>query len=397
MFNKFLLVLCALILSFSAMCEEKSINVEMTITPLEPKINYDGLTLQGMKKAISAEIELQGGTPELFWKKLEEKRSLTKMTAKEIMELLKIFFNQSLLEVPSKSDEKEAPVEKETLVEARFKYDINSEKVKSLVQQLMSDLPDPAEKSFFIMASIDIDSSLSWEDVGVTKAENFSGVIKESWKKLAMESFKGFDHYVVLNKELPVTPDINSKSMILKWKSQLKKTFEEKDQKMARYELTAQYVLVNAKTGDNLVAFDFPVQKREFSTANTKSLSSSLASLIYNLLNSQASKISGLTTQALTSREVVLSEYKITGTHGLSDLYQAISYLNEVFKEKNLVVELKSYSNPGSTLIVKFEDSARAGEILSGNGGRYAFNEQKILVFNPGDKTFAIISKDGNN
>jgi hypothetical protein len=405
MFSKFI---CLMLLMFSAsiFAEDKKLTIEMT-TPEDKSTEFEVLTVEGMKKALTNHIDDQNLQSAIFWKKLNERKSLDKLTPKEATELLKVLFTKSVMAINSLAEtkeigEKSVETAKEPIVptvsSGTFEYDINVEKTKNLYDQLISDLPDPSANVFYIQADIDIDESLKWEDLGVSRAENFSGVIKDSWKKMALEHVKGFDHYVVINKDLTNLEGMNPHSVTLKWKSRLKRTYDDQDKKTAKYELSAQYVLVRTLNNESLIAFDFPLQKREFSISNPKALSSGLASLIYNLLNSQSGKIGTTAEVARTTQINQVTEFTISNSHSLSDVFSAISWLNENMKAINLNVELKTFSNPGSILLFKSQaDQAKLIELLSNNGGKMPISEQKLLLFNQTDKSFAIIPKDGNN
>jgi hypothetical protein len=395
-----------LMFSASIFAEDKKLTIEMT-TPEDKSTEFEVLTLEGMKKALTNHIDDQNLQSAIFWKKLNERKSLDKLTPKEATELLKVLFTKSVMAINSLAEtkeigEKSVETAKESIVptvsSGTFEYDINVEKTKNLYDQLISDLPDPSANVFYIQADIDIDESLKWEDLGVSRAENFSGVIKDSWKKMASEHVKGFDHYVVINKDLTNLEGMNPHSVTLKWKSRLKRTYDDQDKKTAKYELSAQYVLVRTLNNESLIAFDFPLQKREFSISNPKSLSSGLASLIYNLLNSQSGKIGTTAEVARTTQINLITEFTVSNSHSLSDVFSAISWLNENMKAINLNVELKTFSNPGSILLFKSQaDQAKLIELLSNNGGKMPISEQKLLLFNQTDKSFAIILKDGNN
>lgn len=398
MASKILALILISVFSFVVCAEEKKLNVEVTATPENKSLESDLLMLDGYKKALEAEMTLLGLKHDEFTSKLETKKKLSTLTVKESLEIFKGLFSKAQLEVHAGLDMKEPPAAGMNKTSGNLIYEIDPARLSSFVKFILSDLPDETQKNFYLAADIEIEEGLSWEELGVTKAESFSGVIKDSWKKLAIENVKGFDNYVLINKDLETSELMNPKSVVLKWKSRLKKSYEDKERKTAKFELTAQYVLVNAKTGMNLLAFDFPEQKREYSLENTKALSSGLASLIYNLLNSQTSKLNTAIETAMNAQLLNLEEFKITGPHGLTDLYQAISWINENMKEHKVFAELKTYASPGSVLVVKTsEPLPRLIQLFSQNGGRMIFNEQKILVFNPTDKTFAIIPKDGNN
>lgn len=346
------------------------------------------LTLNGYRQALTKELLARNLDSDLFWKKLEEKN----LKDEEESALFKpLFLNPVFLTGPANpADEYER---------ATFKYELDTKKVDSFFGEILSTLPDVTLKTFYLYPEIKIDDTMTWSDVGVNKAENFSGVIVESWKKWAATQFKNFPNVVVLEKDLNDVPaSLNPESVTLKWTSQLKRAEVFSDRKSARFEVVAQYVLVNTKTKQTLVGFDFPTQKREFGIYNTKELSSNLASLIYNLLNSQTGKITGALELNRATSTLSLTQMKITGQHGLFDITQLNSFLAENFKDIALSSELKSYSSDSSVISIKStlsEDSLVAR--FAKDGGRFPLNEQKILVFSPENRSFAIIPKEANN
>ncbi len=257
----FLLVLC---FSFNTYAEEVSVALKKdTLVSTDPAVKVPVLmlmTLNGYRQALTKELIARDLDSDKFWAKLEEK----KLTDDQEIELLKpIFLNVAMLSQPANpTDEFERSV---------FKYDLDKARVDALFNEYLSNLPDVTIKTFYIRPDIRIDDSMSWSDVGVSKAENFSGVIVESWKKWASTQFKNFGNVVVLDKDLTQIPsNMNAESVTLKWNSLLKRAEVFQDRKSARFELTAQYLLVNTKTNQTLVGFDFPTQKREFTVYNPK-------------------------------------------------------------------------------------------------------------------------------
>ncbi len=125
-------------------------------------------------------------------------------------------------------------------------------------------------------------------------------------------------------------------------------------------------------------------------------MSSSLASLVYNLLLSQSSKIQGvLESQGSAERSRV--ELKLLGA-GLSEVYSLNSLLQDKLKDFKASASMKSYSS--GEAIIQLDADASVDQILdklSTDGGKFPLNEQKVLLFNRADKSFAFIPKDSNN
>jgi len=400
--------LCLIFLfTISAGAEVKKIEQEVFAKKSEVTAEMsktDLLTLNGIRLMLTSELENLKLDSKLFWEKLDQKKY---SAADELKELKNLFNDLSVAEFvsgpetaqpQSQPPAEKPPVEADEKISGSLKADLDLEKLKNFYDQLINNLEATKIKTFYILADIGLSgSTMSWEDLGVSKVENFSGVIVDSWIKLVQKDFKTFEAVIPLEKDFSKKPDyMNSRSVTLKWNSMLKKTGVDDHKKTAFYELTAQYVLVNSKSGSVLLSFDFPVQKRELNTQNKKALSSSLASLVYNLLLSQSSKIQGvLESQGSAERSRV--ELKLLGA-GLSEVYSLNSLLQDKLKDFKASASMKSYSS--GEAIIQLDADASVDQILdklSTDGGKFPLNEQKVLLFNRADKSFAFIPKDSNN
>ncbi|MBY0414017.1 MAG: hypothetical protein K2Q18_07620 [Bdellovibrionales bacterium] len=366
----------------------------------------DILTLNGIRLAITSDLIKNNLDSELFWKKVEEKNlSLTNE-----INFFKPQFNQVSLVlappavfVPATSQgQAQVVTPEDPFYRGILSYDLDSSKVKIFFNVVTDDLPDPSLKTFYIVPDIAIAKEMSWIDVGVTKEENFSGVIIESWKKWAATQFKNFPNVVILSKDLTNFNSrravLNPESVTLKWTSFLKKGEVYPDRKSARFDLSAQYVVVNSRTDQSIVAFDFPTQKREFTILNPKELSSNLASLVYNLLNSQTSKINSSLEISRSAVALTSVDIKVIGKHGLYDITQINSFLGAKFLDVGMVSELKSFASESSVISIKSTQAPdQLFALLGKDGGRFPLSEQKILLFSSENRTFAIIPKEANN
>lgn len=356
----------------------------------------DLLTLNGMRLSVTAELEARKLDSKAFWEKLE----LKKLTPKEEIETLRPFFSEVSVArfVPSAEVTPKSEAPADTRISGSMKAELDSEKLRVYYDQLISNLEATKYRTFYILADIGISqATMTWEDLGITKPENFTGVVVDSWLKLAQKDFKNFENYTILEKDFSTKPDyMNPKSVTLKWNSTFRKTYTDEQKKTATYELSAQYILVNTKSGTMLTSFDFPLQKREVSVQNKKALSSTLASLVYNLLLSQSAKIQeALESQGSAERTTI--ELKLLKA-GLSEVYALNSLIQEKLKELKATAVMKSFSS--GEAIIQLEASASAEQILdklSLDGGKFPLNEQKILLFSRADKSFAFIPKDSNN
>ncbi len=391
MLNRFLIIFCALFLNMTSVKASEIIEVIIKNTELVKVAGageLDLFLLNGLRQAITKDLVEKNLDQELFWSKVEEKKLDIKA---EILFLNPLFSESSILLHPVKPVV--AGVEEDAFSRANFKYAINSVTAKVLYGQILSLLPDPSLKAFYIFADISLATNLSWADVGVSREENFSGVILDSWKGWAKENFKSFENIVVLEKDFEEkVQGMNPESVILKWKSEIKRPSLNSERKTARFEVSAQYALLNAKSGDSLVAFDFPTQKRDVSIADSKALSSNLASLTFNLLNSQTAKVNSGLEINTSSGSYESLEIRVTGKHGLSDIIKLNALLKERFKVIQLSSELKTFASEGSTITIKSTaSSTRLFELLGADGGKFPLNEQKILLFTASPPAFAII------
>ena len=399
MYRNFFLILFLFLYNFQVFAKAVSIDALAKSSDVTESLTEEQLlTVNAYRQAVTNELEELKLDSGLFWNKLE----LKKMSTVDEANLLKSLFTNVQLARPATLDGKTTNVEENkpaAKLMGTFTADIDLEKLKSSYTEIVTDLAETKLKTFYFLTSIEIDSSMDWTDLGVTKAESFSGAIVESWKKLAEKDFHGFEKILILDKDFEIKPDyMNPKSVTLKWKSQFKKTNINSENKTATYELTSQYILVNSKNGQILSSYDFPTQKRELDLQNKKALSSALASLVFNLLNSQTAKILAVLEADAKSTEVTELEVKITTKVGLTEIYQINNLLQEKFKEMKLSSQMKSYSTDGSTLTIHAEVSLdKILAALSTDGGKFPLNEQKVLLFNPASKSFAIISKEQNN
>jgi hypothetical protein len=276
-----------------------------------------------------------------------------------------------------------------------FRAEFEAEKIKEDYNKFVTDVDQLKAQTFYILPNIEIDPSLNWTDLGVTRSENFTGVVLDAWKAHFQNQFPAFESVELLDKDLNSKPEeINPNSITLKWKSVIKKMVVKKSSKTAEFELTAQYVVVNTKSNEVIISNDFPLSKKEFSLEDKKALASGLVSWIYNLLLSQSSGIQASIEKQLKTIHKNEIDVKIIAKAGLVEVYQILSILSEQLKEAKLTAQLKSYGLEESVFTLKFESKLeKFFEIMHKKDNTLPINEKKVLVFNPADKTFAIISK----
>ena len=400
---RFISIFCLLLSLNTAFSAEEKIQIVVKKTDLvhdtrggHPTIKEGpfALLLNGMRQALTAELVKYEINPESFWKKITDK----KFSDSDEINFFRPFFNRFNI-VMDKTDVNAPKVADEPTADqfqrATFSYEFDAAKIKAFFLETMAEVHDEKTKTFYIIPDINISQDMTWMDVGVSKQENFTGVIVDSWKKWAETQFKSFPSVVILEKNFAEKSDkFNSESVTLKWNSTIKKSEVFQDRKSARFEVSAQFVLENTKSNQSLLAFDFPLQKKEITLSNSKDLSSNLASLIFNLLNSQTVKINSALELNRATSTLSIVDIKLTGKHGLFDITQINSMLAERFKEFALTAEMKNYSMDSSVISIKSTLNEEAlYALFVKDGGKFMFNEQKILLFSPETKVFAIIPK----
>jgi hypothetical protein len=297
-----------------------------------------------------------------------------------------------LIPSPNDNPDEEADPDK---ISAMFRAEFEPEMIKDAYTKFITDVDLVRAQSFYILPNIEIDPSLNWTDLGVTRAENFTSVVLDAWKAHFEKLFPNFESVELLDKELTSKPEeINPNSITLKWKSVIKKMVVKKSSKTAEYELTAQYVVVNTKSNEVISSNDYPLSKKEFSLEDKKALASGLVSWIYNLLLSQSAGIQSSIEKQFKLTNKNEMDVKIIARAGLVEVYQILAILSDQLKEVKLTAQLKSYGQEESIFTLKFESKMeKFFELMHKKDNTLTINEKKVLVFNPADKTFAIISK----
>ena len=92
--------------------------------------------------------------------------------------------------------------------------------------------------------------------------------------------------------------------------------------------------------------------------------------------------------------EVMVS---VTGSFSLSDMLIVNSVLQERFKDFALSTELRTYAPKLAHLYLRAKTSEEKLLQLLTQTGKIPLNEQKLLLFNRENKSFAILEKEQNN
>lgn len=377
----------------SVLAKEVSIEVAIKSDSVPKDLSTEQwLKIVGYHQVLTNEFEEQKLDSVLFWDKYKAKS----FSSEDELNFLRPYFQNASVTLIVTPDPKS--ITSDSIIKAQFTAIVENNLIKKIFDEIVLNLDDLRKKNFYILATIELDPSLTWEEMGVSKSELFTDSIIEAWKNMVKTKFSGFDLVTVLDKDFKEKNEaMNSKSVLLKWKSSFKKFSENTEKKVLSYSLQAQFLLENAKNDEVLASFDFPIQTREFSTTDKKALSSNLASLVYNLLLSQEAK---MISSIEASKNQISSEMdvRLMSKSGMSEVYKVINTLQENFKEIGLTAQMKTFSFEGTLLQLRSTSPIeKMIEVLSKKSGEILLNEQNILVFNPSDKTFAIIQKQKNN
>ncbi len=256
--------------------------------------------------------------------------------------------------------------------------------------QLVFATDEVSKKTLYIATAIELEKGTTWDDVGVKFSENFIDTVRKSWKNWAESNFKNYET-VSLNSIPKDLQLVHIDSHLLKWSSNLKKTAED------TFELSAQYILLIPKKNELLISLVFPIQKITVNQKNKQETSSKLASTIFNLLNSQTKKIMELKDGVNKAIEHTGLIIKIKGNLSLSEMLLINPLLQDKLKDFGLSVEIRTFSSKEAEFF--FQANSSMDKLLSAleEAGKISLNEQKILIFNKDDKSFAIIPKEQNN
>lgn len=369
---------------------EKDFEKESEVEKVEgvteaPKLSIiNKYTLTGYRQAISDELKLLGFDKnngiEAFWNSVKAKNLKFE---KEISYLAPVFTEVSF------ASKAQTETQSETM---SFKYDIDQSKLKKLFAENVQSYVNYAAVNLYLNPEITIDKNLEWKDLGVNSKEDFVNAIVDSWKSWAKEKFPSFENVIVMTSDFKEIPeDLNTGAITIKWSSHIKRPEVYTERISALYSITSQYVVVNTKTNINLLAFDFPEQKSEYSVQKPQELSSKLASFIYNSLNSQTAKISSTVDFNKASSTLHISDFNLKGAVGMSDLTLVSQYLQNKYRAYALESDLKNYSTEVSTLAIRSTaDAAGLNKIFALDKAPVSISDNKTLSFDVETNSFAV-------
>lgn len=369
---------------------EKDFEKESEVEKVEgvteaPKLSIiNKYTLTGYRQAISDELKLLGFDKnngiEAFWNSVKAKNLKFE---KEISYLAPVFTEVSF------ASKAQTETQSETM---SFKYGIDQSKLKKLFAENVQSYVNYAAVNLYLNPEITIDKNLEWKDLGVNSKEDFVNAIVDSWKSWAKEKFPSFENVIVMTSDFKEIPeDLNTGAITIKWSSHIKRPEVYTERISALYSITSQYVVVNTKTNINLLAFDFPEQKSEYSVQKPQELSSKLASFIYNSLNSQTAKISSTVDFNKASSTLHISDFNLKGAVGMSDLTLVSQYLQNKYRAYALESDLKNYSTDVSILAIRSTaDAAGLNKIFALDKAPVSISDNKTLSFDVETNSFAV-------
>jgi hypothetical protein len=335
---------------------------------------------------------------DLLTKKLTDK----KYSADDLMKYHSSFFSEiQMVKVVNKDASADTSKSlNQSIFNIHAKFDLD--KFKQSFKEITLDFEELKAKNFFIEPKINLFSNTNWTDLGVSREESFSGAILNSWKGLIQKNLPEYKNQDVKNNALFLKENLNlvhPQSVTLGWNTDIKKVYFDAITKKISFEISAHFVLINTINRNVILSFDFPIQKRELDSSNKKELSSVLASLVFNLLNSQMSKIQSSLT---TSNQMNSLEIKLTGMTSLSEIYKAKKAIETALISQKVLISVKKMNTIESVLKLDsvVSDEIKMFALLKTHGPILLDetivepNEQKFLYFDNENKSFAIRKKD---
>lgn len=384
------LFLAFFIFSFQLFAYE--LNIEIAIPKNEEglKMSEQDVLIRGKEEALKEYLKAKKLDIENFQLKLNQKKN----SKNRYDELLNTVFTDTNIYYLSDLNAK-------NFSKAVFRGNLDEEKFEEFYSEVVNDLETLADKKVFYDLNVELQNSLTWLDLGVYDSGIFKETILNTWNELLRKSIDGFSNIEVADGKFKLATEkfpkkINPNSVFIEVKVLIKKTNENVTSKKASFEINAQYLILKASTKEIIYSFSFPLQKKELSITNKKDLNSTFATIIYNLLKVQAPMIA----EALKKVESMVEiSFELKGQELFSDVSKAQTILDTFLKELEVKVEIKQLGLASSILLLKVDQGKkeRVFEKLKAQGKlplSLAPNEQKFLILNENNNSFAIVKKD---
>jgi hypothetical protein len=359
-------------------------------TPAEA--NYQ-LKINGFEQAIKQKLEAEGFSKKLFDEKVLEKNFSTE----KYYEFLKSFFVKEELILVAGNDAKAGT---ELPRKAIFSGTINDNDFKEKFIDLTENMSLYKNKNFYLELHLDLLGGLSWTDFGISNESVMNSSISSIWKDYYLEHYKDFKNIISVDELVkPILKNrynsFSTEAVLQRVNISIKKISENKSSKKITLLIEGNFILLGIKENSVLLSFDFIPVKKELSLKNQKELSSTVGTLIFNMIKYQTKSIDTSLSFKKTKLE---NTFILKGQELFSDIYSSQRVLEEYFSKDSIKVTIKKINLTQTELIISgpltnevvVEKLKSLGEKPISNDPK----EQKVLIFDATNNSFAITQKD---
>ncbi len=327
MLVKILTLLISLVLLPIHAVETTSIEGEGRFVPSgddNSVIIKEQLQASALRDIVSKEMRSMGLDPDVYWKKYDEKfEEYFRPIAAELREKMKVAEGKTTPEflraVRSKRISAYAkfgrldrvmvgfsergitrnplrPDERVMMMSAR----IDRKLLSSLFAKMTTSTEYKRIKTLYV-TFLPVLEAVTWEEMGVTTATDFTRVVEENWLKWMKEQVQNEKQEVVIE----IVPPAQTEKLELQMKSKpvlseeargpyanaawlriqffIRKTNENEKNKERSFQINADFVMIDLATQKTLHYADIPNENLTLPTTDVHALSSSLASLVYRM------------------------------------------------------------------------------------------------------------------
>lgn len=386
----FKLILTSFFISLQLSAYELNVEISIPRSNEGQTMSEQDILIRGKEEAIREYIKAKSFDNDKFQAKL----ALKKNSKNRFDDLLNNIFTDTSVYYLSDLNAK-------NISKAVFKGNLDETKFDDFYAEIIYDLESLGDKKIYYQLNIELLNSLTFMDLGVLDSALFKETILNTWNELLRKFIEGYSNIEVVDDKFKIGIEkypnkINPNSVFIEVKVQIKKTNENKTSKKTSFEINAQYLILKASTKEIIYSFSFPIQKKELSITNKKDLNSTFATLIYNLVKVQAPTIAEAIKKSESQIEMI---FDLKGQELFSDVSKAQNMLDTFLKEFEVKVEIKQLSLSNSVLVFKLDQDKKYKVIekLKAQGKlplTLSNNEQKFLILNENNNSFAIVKKD---
>lgn len=393
--KKLILIILISLSSFSLWAREINTEVGMEASKeVTPKEIESTLRELGLKKGFEQVVQELKLNLEQYNKVLTDKN----FSKEEYQKHLESFFTNiefiRIVSVDIKSDSNPTGV---------IKAQVDDEQFKKIFIQFVENLDLLKEKNFYIDLDYTLVGKTSWEDLGVSTQTIFEEAVDNSFRDHLLKEFPGFQNIIFLEEKerklLEINKDlITNESYRYKFSFSIRKVYEDKDEKIIQFEVDAHFVLVGVKDGHIVYSYEFPTQKKVFRNVKSADLSSSLATLVFNICKMQTPIIKDKLANDKTENKNLFS---LSGQKFFSDIYAVKNVLTNFLSKYNPNISIVNLNLNKTDFKIDVVIDPKEGKKLQDlliNMGKLPLsndpNEKKVLVFDNEHNSFAINQKD---